>query len=224
MDEAELNEAKTRKMLIDKALGAAGWGPIVPYREDTLCSHGSVEEYPTSKGPADYILFHQGKAIACVEGKKVKVAPMNVLQQAKRYARGFPSGPCSHGSFGEFRIPFIYSTNGKIIWFQDLTNPQNLPRDVAAFHTPQALSEMLSRDEGSPWNWLINTPIDRTTLWPFQIEAIEAIERALINGRRHMLVAMATGTGKTFTIANLIYRLMKSGFAKRILFLVDRRA
>ena len=90
MDEAEFNEAKTRKMLIDKALGAAGWGPIAPFRDDSLCLNGSLEEYPTSKGPADYILFHQGKAIACVEGKKVKVAPMNVLQQAKRYARGFP--------------------------------------------------------------------------------------------------------------------------------------
>jgi type I restriction enzyme R subunit len=83
---------------------------------------------------------------------------------------------------------------------------------------------MLSKDAGSPLSWLINTPVDRTTLWPFQVEAIEAIERALISGRRHMLLAMATGTGKTFTIANLIYRLMKSGFAKRILFLVDRRA
>ena len=61
-------------------------------------------------------------------------------------------------------FPFIYSTNGKIIWFQDMRNPQNFPREVAAFHTPEALSEMLSRDEGSPWNWLINTPIDRTTL------------------------------------------------------------
>ena len=123
MDEAELNEAKTRKMLIDKALGAAGWGPIVPYKEGTLCSHGSVEEYPTSKGPADYILFHQGKAIACVEGKKVKVAPMNVLQQAKRYARGFPSGPRSCGSFGEFCIPFIYSTNGKVHLVPGSENP-----------------------------------------------------------------------------------------------------
>jgi type I restriction enzyme R subunit len=224
MDEPELNEAKTRKMLIDKALAAAGWGPIVPYSENKPCSHGSVEEYPTSKGPADYILFHQGKAVACVEGKKVKVAPMNVLQQAKRYARGFPSGPCCCGSFGEFYIPFIYSTNGKAIWFQDLRTQQSLPREVAAFHTPAALSEMLSKDAGSPQEWLLHTPIDRTTLWPFQVEAIEAMERALMSGRRHMLVAMATGTGKTFTIANLIYRLMKSGFAKRILFLVDRRA
>jgi len=66
--------------------------------------------------------------------------------------------------------------------------------------------------------------IDDKHLWPFQIEAIEAIEKAIMDRRRHMLLAMATGTGKTFTIVNLIYRLMKSGLAKRILFLVDRRA
>jgi type I site-specific restriction endonuclease len=88
MDEAELNEAKTRKTLIDKALAGAGWGPVVPYSEEAVWLHGSVEEYPTSKGPADYILFDQGKAIACVEGKKVKVAPMNVLQQANKVCEG----------------------------------------------------------------------------------------------------------------------------------------
>ena len=224
MEEAELNEAKTRKTLIDKALDRAGWGPIVSYSDETACLHGSVEEYPTSKGPADYILFDQGKAVACVEGKKVKVAPMNVLQQAKRYARGFPSGSCCLGCFGEFYIPFIYSTNGKVIWFQDLRTKQNLPREVAAFHTPKALSEMLGNDKASAEDWLTSHPVDRAFLWPFQIEAIQAIEQALMKGRRHMLVAMATGTGKTFTIVNLIYRLMKAGLAKRILFLVDRRA
>jgi len=155
MDEAELNEATTRKRLIDKALDAAGWGPVLPYIENTSCSHGSFEEYPTSKGPADYILFHQGKTIACVEGKKVKVAPMNALQQAKRYARGFPSGSCCLGCFGEFYILFIYSTNGKSIWFQDLRSRQGLTREVAAFHTPEALSEMLTRDQASELSRLI---------------------------------------------------------------------
>jgi type I restriction enzyme R subunit len=172
MDEPELNEAKTRKMLIDKALGVAGWGPIVPYREDTLCPHGSVEEYPTARGPADYILFHQQKAIACVEGKKVKVAPMNVLQQAKRYARGFLTGPCCFGCFGAFNIPFIYSTNGKVIWFQDLRQEQNLPREVAAFHTPQALSELLRRDEASARDWLTSHPIDRTFQRHFRLKRL----------------------------------------------------
>jgi type I restriction enzyme R subunit len=146
-----------------------------------------------------------------------------VLQQAKRYARGFQEGTCSLGSFGEYHLPFVYSTNGKIFWFQDLRDPLNLSREVAAFHTPQALMEMLNKGEAAA-KWLAENEVDDKYLWPFQIEAIEAMEQAIIDRRRHMLVAMATGTGKTVTIVNLIYRLMKSGYAKRILFLVDRRA
>ena len=61
-------------------------------------------------------------------------------------------------------------------------------------------------------------------LRPYQIEANAAIEQAIADRKRQMLVAMATGTGKTFTTVNEIYRLMKSGVARRVLFLVDRRA
>src|SRR5439155_20676736 len=63
-----------------------------------------------------------------------------------------------------------------------------------------------------------------TRLRPYQREANDAIEKAMSERKRAMLVAMATGTGKTFTLVNEIYRLMKSSTAKRILFLVDRRA
>lgn len=59
---------------------------------------------------------------------------------------------------------------------------------------------------------------------PYQREANTAVEDALVGRKRQMLLALATGTGKTFTIVNEIYRLMKAGVAKRILFLVDRRA
>jgi type I restriction enzyme R subunit len=221
MSQPDISEARTRQAFIDKALMRAGWGPIVPFQPDTQYDHCCVEEYPTKTGPADYILFHEGKALACVEGKRIRIGPQNVLQQAKRYARGFQEGPYS---FGEYHLPFIYSTNGKIIWFQDLRDPLNLSREVAAFHTPEALMEMLNKDQAAARDWLKDDEIDNKYLWPFQIEAIEAIEQAIINRRRHMLVAMATGTGKTFTIVNLIYRLMRSGYAKRVLFLVDRRA
>jgi type I restriction enzyme R subunit len=221
MNDTEISEAQTRKTFIDKALEQAGWGPVGPFKPGARYEHGSVEEYPTSKGPADYILFHQEKALACVEGKRLRVGPQNVLQQAKRYARGFNDNTFS---FGEYRLPFVYSTNGQVIWFQDLRDPLNLSRQVAAFHTPQALMSMLNTDESTARTWLKTNPVDDKHLWPFQIEAIEATEQAIINRKRHMLLAMATGTGKTFTIVNLIYRLMRSGFAKRILFLVDRRA
>jgi len=84
--------------------------------------------------------------------------------------------------------------------------------------------EMLNKNVAAAEEQLKENVIDDKCLWPFQIEAIKAIEQAILEQRRLMLVAMATGTGKTFTIVNLIYRLMRAGYAKRILFLVDRRA
>jgi type I restriction enzyme R subunit len=221
MSNPYISEAETRKTLIDKALDKAGWDPIILYQPGKKYERGSIEEYPTANGPADYLLFNKGRGLACVEGKKVGIAPQNVLEQAKRYARGFPTGQYS---FGDYRLPFAYSTNGKIIWFLDLRNPLNQSREVSAFHTPQALWELLNKREEAAGEWLRKSEISKKYLYPYQVDAIRAIEEAILERRRLMLLAMATGTGKTFTIVNSIYRLMKSGFAKRILFLVDRRA
>ncbi|UCB56861.1 MAG: DEAD/DEAH box helicase family protein [Candidatus Omnitrophota bacterium] len=221
MSERDWNEYITRKKYIDKLLIESQWGPVVQYEENKRYKHASIEEYPTETGPADYALFHNKKPFSIVEGKKVIVGVQNVLQQAQRYSRGFKDSPFA---FHEFKVPFIYSTNGKIIWFQDLRHPVNRSREVKRFHTPDALEEFLSRNEDAAKTWLKNTPIDNPYLRNYQKEAIGSIERAILERKRNMLIAMATGTGKTFTIINLIYRLMKSGYGKRILFLVDRRA
>ena len=215
------NEARTRKELIDKLLKQNGWGPIVPFEEGKQYSHGAVEEYPTTSGPADYLLFHNGRAIAAVEGKKVAVGPQNVLQQAERYARDIRG---TQFNYGEHHLPFVYSTNGVSIWFRDLRHPLSRSREVAGFHTAEAMEEMLAKDEEATAKWLQEHPVDNKYLRPYQREAIQATEKAMLDRKRNMLIAMATGTGKTFTTANLIYRLMKSGYAKRILFLVDRKA
>ena len=113
MPEQNWNEHRTRKQYIDKLLINSGWGPIVAFEEGKNYDHGSVEEYPTQTGPCDYALFHSKHPLAAVEGKKVSVGPQNVLQQAQRYARGFQKSPFT---FGEYHLPFIYSTNGKIMW------------------------------------------------------------------------------------------------------------
>ena len=83
---------------------------------------------------------------------------------------------------------------------------------------------MIERDFESSCDWLRQNPNDHPRLRPYQIEANAAIEKAIEDRKRLMLVAMATGTGKTFTLVNEVYRLMKSGVGQRILFLVDRRA
>ncbi len=216
-----MDEKATRKELVDRALGAAGWLPIVRYRPGSTYDTAAVEEYETAEGPADYVLFHGGRALAAVEAKKLGLGPQNVLVQAQRYAGGFRDGEFNFHGFG---LPFVYSTNGEVFWFQDLREPNSRSRQVARFHTPSALLEFLSRDTDTASAWLRDHSIDTSLLRPYQRDAIASVEQALLAGKRRMLVAMATGTGKTFTTIGLIYRLIKSGLARRILFLVDRRA
>jgi type I restriction enzyme R subunit len=216
-----LPERATRKRWIDRALMEAGWLPIVPYDQRASRDLVVFEEYPTVNGPADYALFHDGQPLAIVEAKRRAIGPQNVLQQAQRYARGLSDSPFN---FHGFRVPFVYSTNGEITWFQDLRDPHSRSRQVRKFHTPSALREMLARDLVATSDWLRANPVDHPILRPYQREAIESVEVALGHGKRRMLLAMATGTGKTLTAIALLYRLMKSGYARRVLFLVDRRA
>src|SRR5205823_994456 len=103
-------------------------------------------------------------------------------------------------------------------------------REIKQFHTPEALREALAqgRPEGAAARaaadlWLRTHPIDDPDRY-YQREAIGAIENALRNGKRQALAAMATGTGKTRMMIASIYRLLKAGYARRVLFLVDRRA
>lgn len=215
------NEQATRKQLIDVALRQAGWDPIVSYDQQTSRGLVALTEYPTNNGPADYMLFQNGEPLAVVEAKRRATGAQNVLQQAQRYASGLTDSPFDFQGFG---VPFIYSSDGDTTWFQDLRDPHSRSRQVQKFHTPNALREMLQRNTADSIDELLDSPVDHPALRPYQREAILRIEDALVQGRRNFLVAMATGTGKTLTAIALLYRLMKSGYARRVLFLVDRRA
>lgn len=72
--------------------------------------------------------------------------------------------------------------------------------------------------------WFLRTPIENEKLRPYQEKAVRKIEGAISRGKRELLLAMATGTGKTFTTVSFIYRLLESKQFRRVLFLVDRRA
>lgn len=98
----------------------------------------ALEEFPTDNGPADYALCLDGKIVAVIEAKKVTLGPQNVLTQAERYAAGISGSPFNYSGF---RVPFIYSTNGEIIWYHDLRSLLNRSRQVAQFHTPDALAQ-----------------------------------------------------------------------------------
>jgi len=225
MSMGEELEWKTRRDRINTKLKALTptWS-IIKYRDglDTskLKCH-AVEEYPTANGPADYALFVSGKLLGIIEAKKVGVDPQNVLEQAKRYSRG-AFGGC--GKWNGYHVPFLYSTNGELIYHIDIRDELNLSRQIADFHTADALEELFHRDKAAGAAWLQSNPNNIEKLRYYQKDAISSVESAIVQGKRTMLLAMATGTGKTYTTIAGIYRLLESNTAKRILFLVDRRA
>lgn len=213
-------EWKTRKKRIDPKLDAAGWnlprGGVRPLHQPFRS-----EEEETDHGPADYALWLDNAIVGVVEAKRLTVGPQNVLTQAERYATGLRR---PKHRFNEYGCPFLYSTNGEVIWFHDVRHPLNRSRRVAGFHTTNAFKELLSRDFAGACEEALRLPHDHPRLRPYQKDANAAVEKAITERKRNLLVAMATGTGKTFTLVNQIYRLMKTGIAKRVLFLVDRRA
>ena len=218
-------EWQTRRDRINKRLKALkpAW-KIIKYSDkidlSVLDCH-AVEEYPTAKGPADYALFVKGELLGIIEAKKVAIGPQNVLEQAKRYSKGAFAGA---GRWNGYRVPFLYASNGEIIWYIDVRDPKNISRQISEFHTSSALQEFYQDDVGSGYQKLKTNPVKIEGLRFYQLEAIEAVEDAMDKRKRSMLLAMATGTGKTFTTVSLIYRLLESKTARRVLFLVDRRA
>ncbi len=218
-----MDESQTRKTRIDPMLQSAGW-KVIAYDPSTplsACHHCAIEEYPTENGPADYALCLDGRITGIVEAKKEGLGAQEVLKQAERYSRGLESTEISVNGFG---APFLYSSSGAKPWFHDVRHEMNRSRQISRFHTPEALREMLTRDLEQASTNLLNLARDNRFMRDYQDHANAAVEKSISERKRQMLLAMATGTGKTFTIVNLVYRLMKSHVAKRILFLVDRRA
>jgi type I restriction enzyme R subunit len=241
-----LDEAETR-LLIDEQLRQAGWladSQNLRYSKGTRPEKGknmAIAEWPTESGPADYVLFVGLTPMAPVEAKRKNVNVSASLVQAKRYSRGFkPSEETliheqNWGTKEEFRLPFVFSTNGRPylrqlethsgIWFCDLRRPDNLSMALQGWFTPEGLAAVLKQDQDAAHEQLAAETFDYGFLVRFyQRLAILETEGAISKGVREILIAMATGTGKTKTCIALIYRLLKTKRFRRILFLVDRSA
>lgn len=182
-----------------------------------LTNH-AIEELQTANGPADYALVVNGKLLGIVEAKKLEVGAQNVLEQAKRYSKGAYK---TVGEWSEYKVPFLYSSNGELIYYLDVRANKNLSRQIFGFHSPEAIETLFNTKREIALQWLKEKPINTSGLRLYQKEAIHAYENNLVEGKRLMLLAMATDTGKTFTTVNLVYRMLASSYAKRILFLVD---
>jgi type I restriction enzyme, R subunit len=139
------SEWLTRKQSIDPKLKAAGW-KVVPFSPGAPLScyeRCAVEEFETANGPADYALCVGGQVLGIVEAKKLGLGPQSVLTQAERYSKGVTANPLN---FDGYHIPFLYSTNGEIIWHHDIRNSLNRSHPIAQFHRPDALAERLTKD------------------------------------------------------------------------------
>jgi type I restriction enzyme R subunit len=237
-----LSEAETRQ-LIDDQLGAAGWTADtvnLRYAKGARPEKGknkAIAEWPTSSGPADYALFVGMDLIGFVEAKKWEKQVVSDVGQAKRYCRDveingeeqFIGGP-----WNTYKAPFMFSTNGRPylkqlkdrsgIWFLDGRDPTNHPKPLHAWYSPEGLQELLKQNIPAACEKLGQESFDYLGLRDFQEIAVRKVEEALLKNQQTILLAMATGTGKTRTALGLIYRLIKSDRFKRVLFLVDRNA
>ncbi|MEO6787008.1 MAG: DEAD/DEAH box helicase family protein, partial [Chthoniobacteraceae bacterium] len=146
----------TRKKRIDARLKKLGWKIVLfsPALDFGSLDKVAVEELPTANGPADYGLFVGGKLLGIIEAKKVTVNPQNVLEQAKRYAAGVFDAV---GEWDGLRVPFLYASNGTLIWHLDTRPAKRVSRPVSDFHTPECLASRFNEDPRSAHNWLLTT-------------------------------------------------------------------
>ena len=246
-----VSEAETRYM-IDEQLRQVGWEADTEnlrYAKGTRPAKGhnrAIAEWPTNSttgqsGRADYALFIGTKMVGIIEAKAAHIDIPSVLDyQGKDYPRSIREEDKKYilGAWGEYRVPFSFATNGRSyleqvktksgVWFLDLRDPSNTPKALHGWISPAGIEELLEKDVAAGNQALKSLPYDFLTdpsglnLRPYQVNAVKAAEQAVTSGRENILLAMATGTGKTRTVLGMIYRFLATNRFKRILFLVDR--
>ena len=220
MTENQTPEQKARDN-IDKMLESAGWNVQYNKKIDFGVGLGvSVREYQTDVGPADYVLFVDGKAVGVIEAKPENWGHKitTVEEQSGDYAAATLKWVNNKEP-----LPYVYESTGAITRFTDGRDPRPRSREVFNFHRPETMQEWLTQRESLRGRLQKIPVLDTTGLWKCQIKAINNLETSFKEDRPRALIQMATGSGKTFTAITSIYRLLKHADAKRILFLVDTK-
>ena len=256
---ARLTEDETRK-LIDEQLRKVGWEADTEnlrYSKGTRPQKGrkiAIAEWPTNSEKnaddrADYALFVGEQLIGIIEAKAYEKSVYSIIDnQCREYARNIKEedekycmGKWQSGfQKEEFKVPFVFATNGRPylkqietesgIWFLDLRKNTNAPQALHGWYSPEDLLAKFKQNVDEADQKLENLPYDflrdpdGLNFRYYQLKAVEAVEKAVVDGANHILLAMATGTGKTRTILGMVYRFLKTNRFRRILFLVDRTA
>jgi len=211
-DTHDYSEAETRKAFIDVLLKEAGWH-LDPSKDFEV----EVTGMPNNQGIGyvDYVLWgDDGKPLALIEAKRTTKSPAVGQQQAKLYA------DCLEQMYGQ--RPVIFYTNGYEHWlWDDLNYP---PRAVQGFYKKSEL-ELLIQRRSSRKPLATAVINERIVNRYYQTRSIRRVAEAFEQDHlRKSLLVMATGGGKTRTVIGLSDVLMRCNWAKRILFLADRKA
>lgn len=218
--EEQLSEEDVRNIYITPSL-TKKWSLEKQIRSEVYFTAGRVivrENMSTrAKGKkADYILYYNNsKPIAVVEAKKNTLPIGEGMQQAMNYAKILD-------------IPFAYSTNGKAFLEHDFITGKEREIPMDEFPSPEDLwyrykaGKNITEDEekimNEPYYYALGTNKPRY----YQRIAINRTCEAIARNQKRILLVMATGTGKTFTAFQIIYRLRQSGLKRKILYLADR--
>jgi type I restriction enzyme, R subunit len=224
MNKKELSERDICTKFITPALRQAGWDEQTQLREEVSFTKGRVivRGKMVSRGAAkraDYILYYKPNIpLAVIEAKDNNCAVGDGLQQALEYARTLD-------------LPFVFSSNGDGFVFHDRTvsdGPIERNLTLDQFPSPAALWSRYREAKGLP------AEADAVVLQDYfddgsgkepryyQASAVNAATEAIAKGDDRLLLVMATGTGKTYTAFQIIWRLWKAKRKKRVLFLADR--
>jgi len=223
---------------IDHLLIAAGWHICDADRANIHAARGvAIREFPLARGHgfADYLLYVDAKAAGVIEAKKEGATLTGVETQSDKYVDGLPEALPAWNR----PLPFAYQSTGVESRFTNGLDPEPRSRPVFSFHRPEWMASFFERittdeaaepstvsylDQGRTFLERMQhmPPLVEDGLWPAQITAINNLEQSLRENRPRALIQMATGSGKTFTAINFLYRLIKFAGARRILFLVDR--
>ena len=210
------------RQLIDQKLERAGW--MIQDMKQINLGAGlgiAVREYPTDTGPADYVLFINREAVGVIEAKRDEAGEnLTVTEgQTERYANATLKWRVQTTP-----LPFLFESTGQIIRFTNGRDPIPRSRELFHFFKPEQLSLWLAQPETLRRRLAEQMPVlPELNLRECQISAVTGLEKSLAQNKPRALVHMATGAGKTFTAITSVYRLLKFGGAKRILFLVDTR-
>jgi type I restriction enzyme, R subunit len=217
-----MNEAETRAELIDPALKAAGWGVVDASRvRREVITLGRLQGAGkrAAQDIADYVLTYRNHKLAVIEAKRRDLPDTEGVGQAKKYA-------------AKLQARFAYSTNGTGIYQIDMET--GAEQYVSQYPSPEALWNIVFAQENAWRDRFAAVPFeDKGGTWQaryYQHNAIENTLEAIANGRKRILLTLATGTGKTFIAFQLTWKLFQSRWnlsgeptrRPRILFLADR--